>query len=211
MNKRDATQAVRNWLQSEKLEARDVEDQQAHLHMHVKYPPSKRGHLFNVVIPKNRDLVLVYSVTRVDEGQQEKMREFYKGNPDEWKRWLHDTRLDLTRADLDWVLHVGSKVNEVPGPLQAFNLSRPIWLDGLTQNEFMHTMRRVWLTKLSLIHRIKFLFGTGSGKPGPVDDWNKKKGRVSARKSKPVVNEPREVDTDETGGFGRDFDPADWA
>ena len=53
VNKRDAAQAVREWLQSEKLEARDVKDQQAHLHMHVKYPPSKRGHLFNVVIPKN--------------------------------------------------------------------------------------------------------------------------------------------------------------
>ena len=94
------------------------------------------------------------------------MKEYSEANPNEWKKWLHETRLDLTRADLDWVLHVGKNVDEVPGPLQAFNLSRPIWLDGLTQNEFMHTMRRVWLTKLSLIHRIKFLFGTGSGKPG---------------------------------------------
>ena len=102
MNKRDATQSIRNWLQSERLEARDVEDQQAHLHMHVKYPPSKRGHLFNVVIPKNRDLILVYSVTRVDEGQQNKMKEYSEANPNEWKKWLHETRLDLTRADLDW-------------------------------------------------------------------------------------------------------------
>ena len=120
--------------------------------MHVKYPPSKRGHLFNVVIPKNRSLILVYSVTRVDEGQQEQMKEYSEENSDEWKKWLHDTRLDLTRADLDWVLHVGSKVDEVPGPLQAFNLSRPIWLDGLTQNEFMHTMRRV-LIQNHLIHK----------------------------------------------------------
>ena len=111
MNKRDAAQAVREWLQSEKLEARDVEDQQAHLHMHVKYPPSKRGHLFNVVIPKNRSLILVYSVTRVDEGQQEEMKEYSEENSDEWKKWLHDTRLELTRADLDWVLHVLSLIH----------------------------------------------------------------------------------------------------
>ena len=52
MNKREAADSVRKWLLSEKLEARDVEDQQAHLHMHAKYPPSKRGHLFNVVIPR---------------------------------------------------------------------------------------------------------------------------------------------------------------
>ena len=123
--------AVREWLQSEKLEARDVEDQQAHLHMHVKYPPSKRGHLFNVVIPKNRSLILVYSVTRVDEGQQEQMKEYSEENSDEWKKWLHDTRLDLTRADLDWVLHVGSKVNEVPAHYRpSTSLGQSGWMDS---------------------------------------------------------------------------------
>ncbi|RAH17292.1 MAG: hypothetical protein CMB58_000640 [Methanobacteriota archaeon] len=210
MDRTGATAAIRDWLQNERLEARDVDDQQATLHLHVKYPPTKRGHLFNIVIPKNRDLVLIYSVTRVDEGQQNEMKELSNTEPNDWKDWLHETRLDLTRADLDWVLHVGGKSEGVAGPLQAFNLSRPIWLDGLSQNEFMHTMRRVWLAKLSLIHRIKHQFGTGTGKPGPVDDWAKKKTRNGPRsQNKPP--KPSSVDIDETGGFGRDFDPADWA
>ena len=210
MDRTEATAAIREWLQNESLEARDVDDQQATLHLHVKYPPTKRGHLFNIVIPKNRNLVLIYSVTRVDEGQQDEMKGLSNNEPNDWKDWLHETRLDLTRADLDWVLHVGGKSEGVSGPLQAFNLSRPIWLDGLSQNEFMHTMRRVWLPKLSLIHRIKHQFGTGTGKPGPVDDWAKKKTRNGPRaQNKPP--EPSPVDIDETGGFGRDFDPADWA
>jgi|TARA_Y100000996_G_scaffold415094_1_gene408167 hypothetical protein len=210
VDRTEATAAIRDWLQNERLEARDVDDQQATLHLHVKYPPTKRGHLFNIVIPKNRDLVLIYSVTRVDEGQQNEMKELSNTEPNDWKDWLHETRLDLTRADLDWVLHVGGKSEGVAGPLQAFNLSRPIWLDGLSQNEFMHTMRRVWLAKLSLIHRIKHQFGTGTGKPGPVDDWAKKKTRNGPRsQNKPP--KPSSVDIDETGGFGRDFDPADWA
>ena len=154
MNSREAADRVREWLQSAHLEARDVADQQAMIHLHVRYPPTKQGHVFNVVIPKNRNLVLIYSVTRVDEGQQMEMTEHSEVEPGEWERWLHDTRIHLTQADLDWVLHVGKKNNGVPGPLQAFNLSRPIWLDGLTQNEFMHTMRHLWLTKLSLIHKI---------------------------------------------------------
>ncbi len=210
MDRTEATAAIRDWLQNERLEARDVDDQQATLHLHVKYPPTKRGHLFNIVIPKNRDLVLIYSVTRVDEGQQNEMKELSNTEPNDWKDWLHETRLDLTRADLDWVLHVGGKSEGVAGPLQAFNLSRPIWLDGLSQNEFMHTMRRVWLAKLSLIHRIKHQFGTGTGKPGPVDDWAKKKTRNGPR-SQNNPPKPSSVDIDETGGFGRDFDPADWA
>ena len=50
--------------------------------------------------------------------------------------------------------------------LQAFNVSEPIWFDGLTKNEMMQTIRRLWLSKLGLIHEIKFAFGKGTGKPG---------------------------------------------
>lgn len=73
MDRGEAASSIRKWLQSEMMEVRDVEDQQATIHLHVRYPPTKRGHLFNIVIPKNRDLVLIYSVTRVDEGQQNEM------------------------------------------------------------------------------------------------------------------------------------------
>ena len=209
MNSSEAGDRVREWLQSERLEARDVADQQAMLHLHVRYPPTKQGHVFNVVIPKNRNLVLIYSVTRVDDGQQSEMTEHSENETGDWEKWLHDTRIHLTQADLDWVLHVGKKKNDVPGPLQAFNLSRPIWFDGLTQNEFMHTMRHLWLTKLALIHKIKFAYGPGVGKAGPVDDWIAKK--AQSRGNQPEVHsEVSEIDTDETGGFGRDFDPSEW-
>tara|TARA_B100000700_G_scaffold283955_1_gene336828 strand:- start:118 stop:753 length:636 start_codon:yes stop_codon:yes gene_type:complete len=211
MNSRDATNSIRDWLNSERLEAREVSDNQALLHLHVKYPPTKQGHVFNVVIPKNRNLVLIYTVTRVDEGQQNQMTEHSQNDSDEWEGWLHETRIHLTQADLDWVLHVGKKTNDTPGPLQAFNLSRPIWFDGLTQNEFMHTMRHLWLTKLALIHKIKFCYGPGIGKPGPVDDWISKKAQGQSGRQPEIQEEASTIDTDETGGFGRDFDPADWA
>jgi len=210
MNSREASDRVREWLLSERLEARDVADQQAMLHLHVRYPPTKQGHVFNVVIPKNRNLVLIYSVTRVDDGQQNEMTEHSENEAGDWERWLHDTRIHLTQADLDWVLHVGKKRHGVPGPLQAFNLSRPIWFDGLTQNEFMHTMRHLWLTKLALIHKIKFAYGPGVGKPGPVDDWIAKKAQRGGNQP-PVHSEASWIDTDETGGFGRDFDPSERA
>ena len=158
MNAQEASKLIRNWLESERLEIRQVEDPQAILHIHVRYPPTKQGHLFNVVIPKDRNLALVYSITRVDQGQQDSMKKLSNDDSDSWEEWLHETRINLTNSDLDWVLHVGQKKNEISGPLQAFNLSRPVWFDGLTQNEFMHTMRRVWLTKLSIIHHIKYGF-----------------------------------------------------
>jgi len=207
VNEREATDTIKSWLQSERLEVREVKDPQAVMHLHVRYPPTKQGHLFNIVIPKNRNLALIYSITRVDEGQQKLMAELSSEDNREWESWLHETRLTLASADLDWVLHVGKPKKSASGPLQAFNLSRPIWFDGLTQNEFMHTLRKVWLTKLSLIHQIKFEFGPGIGKPGPVDDWAKKR----TGKSQRTQQRPSEIDTDETGGFGKDFDPLEWA
>ena len=209
----DATTAaneIRKWLTSEKLETREVEDNQNFLHLHVRYPPTKAAHLFNVVIPKNRNLVLVYSITRVDEGQQLEMKKHYSMALHERESWLHETRILLTQANLDWVLHIGKKEKKETGPLQAFNLSRPIWFDGLTQNEFMHTMRKVWLTKLSLIHKIKFGYGPGTGKPGPVDDWSNKKSNKNPR-GKKVEQERMDINFDETGDFGRSFDRDEWA
>jgi len=209
MDAAGAGDAIRTWLESERLETREVQDPQNFLHLHVRYPPTKAAHVFNIVIPKNRNLVLIYSITRVDDGQQSEMKDHHSTDPLGWETWLHDTRIVLTQADLDWVLHIGKKEQE-PGPLQAFNLSRPIWFDGLTQNEFMHTMRHVWLTKLSLIHKIKFGYGPGVGKPGPVDDWKSKKSEKTS-KSLDSKDEKMNIDIDETGGFGRSFDRDEWA
>ena len=131
MNSREAADRVREWLQSEHLEARDVADQQAMIHLHVRYPPTKQGHVFNVVIPKNRNLVLIYSVTRVDEGQQMEMTEHSEGELGEWERWLHDTRIHLTQADLDWVLHVGKKNTACPARCRpSTSLDRFGWTDS---------------------------------------------------------------------------------
>jgi len=202
----DAINSIKNWLKSERLEFKEVQDPQALIHLHCKYPPTRQGHMFNIVVPKNRNLVLIYSITRVDIGQQKLMTDQSKQESEDWENWLHNIRIDLTTSDLDWVLHIGHKKDKDSGPLQAFNLSRPIWFDGLTQNEFMHTMRKLWLTKLSLIHQIKYGYGPGTGKPGPVDDWIAKKSKkTSIQESKTT-----QIDTDETGGFGKDFDPSEW-
>ena len=211
MDAKDATAAIHMWLDDENLEYRVVDDEKATLHLHVKYPPTKDGHVFNIVIPKKRSLVLVYSITRVDQGQQDEMVSYREEDLIGWKGWLHEIRMHLTRSTLDWVLHVGKEDEQNrPGPLQAFNISRPIWFDGLTQNEFMHTMRSVWLTKLSLIHKIKFGYGQGTGKPGPVDDWPNKKSNVNPR-GKKIQEERMDINFDETGGFGRSFDRDEWA
>jgi hypothetical protein len=90
-----------------------------------------------------------------------------------------------------------------------------VWFDGLTKNEFMHTLRKLWLAKLGIIHEIKFTHGPGIGKPGPVDDWVKAKQEgkdtPSSANNGPEQSTHHEIEFDEKMSFGSGFDPSEWA
>ena len=107
MATRDIEGNVRKWLSGEGLEIRDREDPRADFHFLVRYPPTKHGHLFNVLSPKGRNLLVISSVTQVDAGQQDEMAKHANDDAHGWEEWLHETRLRLTRSHVDWVLHVG--------------------------------------------------------------------------------------------------------
>jgi hypothetical protein len=209
----DVADTVRKWLNSERLIVKEQEDPRAVAHILIKYPQGPQGHMFAVVIPKNRDLVAISSMTRVDMGQQKEMKNHMKEDADGWSEWIHEGRLQLIRSSVDWGIHMGHEGDQKPGPLQAFNVSLPLWFDGLTKNEIMHSLRRLWLAKLGLIHEIKYSYGPGVGKPGPVDDWAKKKQAMETQGTKQadVETEQIEIEFDEKMSFGSSFDPSEWA
>jgi len=209
MSPDEAEKLVRSWLASERIEIREQEDPRAQLHLLVKYPQGKNGHMFAIIIPKGRDLLAISSMTRVDEGQQKSMRDLMKTDEEEWRSWMHECRMQLIASGVDWGIHLGHSGKERPGPLQAFNVSEPVWFDGLTKNEMMQNLRRLWLAKLGIIHEIKFTFGTGTGKPGPVDDWQDKN-TSTTRAGRPAAPMPKEIHTDDSMSFGEGFDPSDW-
>ena len=209
MSPDEAERSVRSWLDSERIEIREQKDPRAQLHLLVKYPQGKNGHMFAIVIPKGRDLLAISSMTRVDEGQQESMKDLMKTDEEEWKSWMHECRMQLIASGVDWGIHLGHSGKQRLGPLQAFNVSEPVWFDGLTKNEMMQNLRRLWLAKLGIIHEIKFTFGKGTGKPGPVDDWqDREKQRSGAQKTS--TQQPKEIHTDDSMSFGEGFDPSDW-
>ena len=128
---------VRKWLSSEGIQFTEQTDNRADLHLLIKYPSGENGHKFAIVIPKGRDLIAISSMTRVDGGQQESMSKLMTEDQEEWKNWLHECRMQLMASGVDWGIHLGHDGKTRPGPLQAFNVSEPIWFDGLTKNEMM--------------------------------------------------------------------------
>ena len=202
---------LKKWLSEERLSAKAQQDPRAHAHFLVRYPSGKQGHMFAIVVPKGRDLVAVSSMTRVDEGQQKEMKSHMGDEAGDWAEWIHESRLHLIRTGVDWVIHMGHEGKKKPGPLQAFNVSLPIWFDGLNKHEFMNSLRRLWLAKLSLIHEIKYSYGPGVGKPGPVDDWAKSKPTGDGPSITGDLRPAAEIEFDEKMSFGSGFDPSEWA
>ena len=128
----------------------------------------------------------------------------------DWAEWIHESRLQLIRTGVDWVIHMGHDGDKKPGPLQAFNVSLPIWFDGLSKHEFMNSLRRLWLAKLALIHEIKYSYGPGVGESGPVDDWAKSKAQPVQSDEQTTGPAPK-IEFDEKMSFGSGFDPSEWA
>ena len=201
----DLRNTVHNWLKEERLSPREQNDNRSEFHYLVRYPPGNNGHAFNIVHPKGRDLIAITSMTRVDKGQQDEMQTHANSDLEGWQNWMHSIRTSLITAGVDWGIHVGGDKALGNGPLQAFNVSEPIWLDGLNKNMLMQSLRKLWLAKLSTIHEIKHYYGPGSGKPGPVDDFKNRKGTKP-----PSADPPEEVETDDSGTFGAGFDPSEW-
>ena len=206
---------IQAWMKQERLTVKTQQDPRAEAHFLIKYPAGNQGHMFAVVVPKGRDLVAISSMTRVDEGQQNEMAKHMEEDREEWLEWIHEARLQLIHSTVDWGIHMGHTGKEKSGPLQAFNVSLPIWFDGLTKNEFMHGLRKLWLAKLGIIHEIKYNYGSGIGKPGPVDDWPKPKSNAGSKNTPtgPAGDSAaeHEIEFDEKMTFGSGFDPSEWA
>ena len=211
MSPDEVVDLLKQWLTEERLTAKAQQDPRAHAHLLVRYPGGKQGHMFAVVVPKGRDLVALSSMTRVDEGQQKEMKSHMDDEDSDWAEWVHESRLHLIRTGVDWAIHMGHEGDKKPGPLQAFNVSLPIWFDGLSKHEFMNNLRRLWLAKLALIHEIKYSYGPGVGKSGPVDDWPKSKAKPDGAQPSEGDGPAPQVEFDEKMSFGSGFDPSEWA
>ena len=64
---------------------------------------------------------------------------------------MHEVECSIA-SGVDWGIHLGHTGKERKGPLQAFNVSEPVWFDGLTKNERIKS-KETWLQNLELFTR----------------------------------------------------------
>ena len=139
---------VRQWLSEEDLMREVKYDENADFHFIVEFP---KDNIMDVVKPEGKDCIIVACATQVAPQHMELMKQADDATR---KEFLMDLNFGLNNFLVDFELQVAQDI------LQQFVVTDQIFEDGLTKNELIRTLKRVFKAKLHCIWLIDDDFGT---------------------------------------------------
>ena len=139
---------VRQWLSDEDLLREVKYDENAEFHFIVEFP---KDNIMDVVKPTGKDCIVIACATQVAQEHLNLMK-----NADDLtkKDFIMELNFGLNNFLVDFELQVSQDI------LQQFVISDQIFEDGLTKNEFIKTLKKVFKSKLHCIWLIDKKFGT---------------------------------------------------
>lgn len=145
----DLKETATSWLAALGCEHREVEDAHMEWRYEVRYPARRDDHLMHVAgVPGPVESLVIVSVTRMSERHLQR----FEGMPDDEKRvFLFGLRHTLNSSEVDFELR-GAGGLTCP---EAFQVSVRRFADGLTLDQFAHSMGAVYKTELSAIWYIQ--------------------------------------------------------
>ena len=139
---------VKEWLSEEDL-LREVKfDENADFHYIIEFP---NDNIMDVVKPTDKDCIVVACATQVAPQHKDLME---ASNPQTRKEFLMEVNFGLNSFLVDYELQVADDI------LQQFVITDQIFEDGLSKNEMMKTLKRVFKSKLQCIWLINEKFGS---------------------------------------------------
>ena len=139
---------VKDWLVDEGMfRDKKIEDN-AEFHYVIEFP---NDNIMDVVKPKGKDCIIVGCATQVAPEHIELM---VSSTPENRRSFLFDLQFGINRYFVDFDLNVNQDL------LQQFILTDVIYEDGLTKNELIRTIKRVFKAKLHCIMLIDKKFGS---------------------------------------------------
>ena len=141
---------IEKWLLDEDLLREMKYDENADFHFIVEFP---KENIMDVVKPKDKDCIVIACATQVAPQHTDLMR---ASNPQNRKDFLLDLNFGLNSFLVDFELQINQDI------LQQFIVTDQIFEDGLTKNEFIKTLKRVFKAKLHCIWLIDKRFGNVS-------------------------------------------------
>ncbi|AMD16580.1 hypothetical protein TL18_00135 [Methanobrevibacter sp. YE315] len=150
---------VKEWLLDESYLREKKYDENADFHFIVEFP---KDNIMDVVKPKGKDCIIVACATQVSPEHLELMTE---ASPKVKKDFILDLNFGLNKFLVDYELQINQDL------LQQFIITDQIFEDGLTKDNFIRTLKRVFKSKLHCIWLIDKKFG-GFSKPQQPSNEN---------------------------------------
>ena len=138
---------VEKWLSEEDLLREMKYDENADFHYIIEFP---NDNIMDVVKPKDKDCVVIACATQVAPQHQNLMISSDKNTQ---REFIMELNFGLNQFLVDYELKVSNDI------LQQFVITEQIFEDGLTKNELIRTVMRIFKSKLHCIWLIDQKFG----------------------------------------------------
>ena len=139
---------LREWLMDEECLLEKKFDENADFHYIIEFP---KENIMDVVKPTGKDCVIVACATQV---AQEHVNLMVASTPQVRRDFILDLQFGLNSYLVDFELSINQDL------LQQFVVTDTVYEDGLSKNELMKTIKRVFKAKLHCIFLIDKTFGS---------------------------------------------------
>ena len=143
----DIEEKIRTWLMEEDALLEKKFDDNAEFHYIIEFP---KENIMDVVKPREKNCVIIACATQV---AQEHMNLMKSSTPENRREFILDLQFGINSYLVDFDLNINKDL------LQQFVVTDTIFEDGLTKQEFMKTIKRVFKAKLHCIFLIDKRFG----------------------------------------------------
>ncbi|MDD6257612.1 DUF2299 domain-containing protein [Methanobrevibacter boviskoreani] len=139
------------WLTDEGLLNKKIQDQNANFHYIINYP---QDHMMDLIQPVGKeDMILIGCATEIAEEQKKMISQSSKQIKE---NFIWAMRFTLNQFLVDFELeHPDNELNR-------FLITDEIFEDGLTKNELIHTIKRIYKSKLQCLWLIDKTFSSTS-------------------------------------------------
>ncbi|WP_040682199.1 DUF2299 domain-containing protein [Methanobrevibacter boviskoreani] len=139
------------WLTDEGLLNKKIQDQNANFHYIINYP---QDHMMDLIQPVGKeDMILIGCATEIAEEQKKMISQSSKQIKE---NFIWAMRFTLNQFLVDFELeHPDNELNR-------FLITDEIFEDGLTKNKLIHTIKRIYKSKLQCLWLIDKTFSSTS-------------------------------------------------
>lgn len=144
---------VKQWLTEEDFLREIKYDESAEFHFIIEFP---KDNIMDVVKPIDKDCIVIACATQVAPQHRDLMK---ASDIKTQKDFIMELNFGLNQFLVDYELQINQDI------LQQFVITEQIFEDGLTKNEFVKTIKKVFKSKLHCIWLIDKKFANVSIAP----------------------------------------------